>query len=78
MLAVRPELDLVMLSVGSNHGAKPGYRMTISRGSQFLAKAEIQKVYPDMCSARLFLKQGDVQVNDQAISRVPGTGGGSN
>jgi len=76
ILAVRPELDLVMISVGSNHGAKPGYRMTISRGATFLAKAEIQKVYPDMCSARLFLKKGDVQVNDQATSRVPGTGGG--
>jgi hypothetical protein len=78
VLAVRPELDLVMISIGSNHGAKPGYRMTISRGAQFLAKAEIQKVYPDMCSARLFLKQGDVQVNDQAVSRVPGTGGSGN
>jgi len=77
VLAVRPELDLVMISVGSNHGAKPGYRMTISRGAQFLAKAEIQKVYPDMCSARLFLKKADVQVNDQATSRVPGTGGGA-
>lgn len=77
VLAVRPELDLVMISIGSNHGAKPGYRMTISRGSQFLAKAEIQKVYPDMCSARLFLKKGDVEVNDQATSRVPGTGGGA-
>jgi Flp pilus assembly protein TadD len=74
VLAIRPELDLVMLSVGAKDGAKPGYRMTIGRGEQYLAKAEIQKVYPDMCSARLFLKRGEVQVNDTAFSRVPGSG----
>jgi hypothetical protein len=78
VLAVRPERDLVMISIGSSHGAKPGYRMTINRGAQFLAEAEIQKVYPDMCSARLFLKKGDVQVNDRATLRVPRTGGGTN
>jgi hypothetical protein len=72
VLAVRPDLDLVMISIGSNVGAKPGYRMTISRGDQYIAKAEIVRVYPDMCSARLLLKKGEVQVYDEAKSRVPG------
>jgi hypothetical protein len=74
VLAVRPDLDLIMLSIGSNHGVKPGYRMTVSRGDQYLAKAEIVKVFPDMCSARLLLKKGEVQVNDEATSRIPGIG----
>jgi hypothetical protein len=74
VLAVRPDLDLIMLSIGSNQGVKPGYRMTVSRGDQYLAKAEVLRVYPDMCSARLLLKKGEVQVNDEANSRIPGIG----
>jgi hypothetical protein len=74
VLGVKPELNLVILSIGSNVGARPGYRMTISRGEQYIAKAEIVKVYPDMCSARLLpdLKKGEVQIHDDATSRVPG------
>lgn len=72
VVAVKPELDLIMLSIGSNNGAKPGYRMTVSRGDQYLSKCEILRVYPDMCSAKLLLKKGEVQINDEATSRVPG------
>jgi len=70
VLAVRPEMDLVMLSVGTKTGAEPGNRLTISRGGQPVAKAEIQKVYTDMSSARLVLKKVDVQVNDLATFRL--------
>ena len=70
VLVVRPELGLVMLSVGSNNGAKPGDQLTISRGEKFVSKAEIQKVFPDVCSARLFGKEGDVLVNDVATHRL--------
>lgn len=70
VLGVKPELNLVMISVGSAQGVKPGYRFTISRGDQYIAKAQVERVYPDMCSARLLLKKGEVQVHDEVKSRV--------
>lgn len=70
VLSVKPELNLVMISVGSAQGVKPGYRFTISRGDQYIAKAQIERVYPDMSSARLLLKKGEVQVHDEVKSRV--------
>ncbi|MBI3828977.1 MAG: hypothetical protein HY291_05655 [Planctomycetes bacterium] len=70
VLGVKPELNLVMISVGSAQGVKPGYRFTISRGDQYIAKAQIERVYPDMSSARLLLKKGEVQVHDEVKSRV--------
>jgi hypothetical protein len=73
VLAVRPEVDLVMLSIGSLQNVKPGYRFTISRGDQYVTKVQVEKVYPDMCSARIDRKLTragmDVQVHDDARSR---------
>lgn len=73
VLAVKPDLDLIMLSVGSAQGVKPGYRFTIQRGDQYISKAQVERVYPDMCSARLLLKKGEVQVHDEAKTRVAGS-----
>jgi hypothetical protein len=73
ILAVRPDVGLVMISAGTQQNVKPGYQFTISRGDQYVAKVQVEKVYPDMCSARLvpgMLKQGmEVQVHDEARSR---------
>ena len=73
VLAVKPDLDLVMISIGSNQGVKPGFRFTVSRGDQYIAKVQVEKVYPDMCSARLVpgLKKADPAVHDEVRSRVP-------
>ncbi|MCW8129307.1 MAG: hypothetical protein KIS92_02895 [Planctomycetota bacterium] len=70
VLSVKPELNLVMISVGSAQGVKPGYRFTISRGDQYIAKAQVERVYPDMSSARLLLKKGEVEIHDEVKSRV--------
>ncbi|MBE7463664.1 MAG: hypothetical protein HS116_09185 [Planctomycetes bacterium] len=70
VLAVKPDLDLVMISVGAEHGVKPGFRFTISRGQDYVAKAQVEKVYKDMCSARLMLKKDEVKVHDEVRSRV--------
>lgn len=73
VLAVKPDLDLVMISIGSNQGVKPGFRFTVSRGDQYIAKVQVEKVYPDMCSARLVagLKKADPAIHDTVRSRVP-------
>ncbi|MCZ7646269.1 MAG: hypothetical protein M5U26_13465 [Planctomycetota bacterium] len=70
VLAVKPDLDLIMISVGAEQGVKPGFRFTISRGDQYVAKAQVEKVYKDMSSARLLLKKDEVQVHDEVKSRV--------
>lgn len=71
VLAVRGDVGLVMISVGSQQGVKPGYQLTVSRGSEYIGKVQVEKVYPDMCSARLVpgTMKGEVQVHDEARSK---------
>jgi len=71
VLAVRPEVGLVMLSIGSAQGVKPGFQLTISRGDQYIGKVQVDRVYPDMCSAKVIpaLSKGEIMVNDEARSR---------
>jgi len=68
VLAVKPELDIAVLSIGSANGVKAGQRVTISRGDSYLANGQIEHVYPDMCLVRLILKKGEVQTGDEAKS----------
>lgn len=72
VLAVKPELNLIMISAGSAQGVRPGFRFTICRADQYVGKAQVQRVYPDMCSARMIpkLTKGVVQKHDEAKSRV--------
>ena len=72
VLAVKPDLNLIMISVGSAQGVKPGFRFTVSRGSNYISQAQVERVYPDMCSARVMLKKDEVQVHDEVKSRVSG------
>jgi len=71
VLAVRPDVGLVMLSVGSQQGVKPGYQFTISRGSEYISKVQVEKVYPDMCSARIVpgMAKAEIQIHDEARSK---------
>ena len=59
VLAVKPEVGLIMLSVGENNGVKPGYRFMISKGSDFKGTVQVDKVYADMCSAKIVLPPKD-------------------
>jgi len=71
VLAVREDIGLVMLSAGSQQGVKQGFHFTISRGDQYVAKVQVEKVYPDMCSARVLpnMSKQPVQIHDEAKSR---------
>lgn len=53
VLAVRSDVGLVMLSVGTKNDVKPGFRFIISRGSDYIGKVQVETVYPDMCSAKI-------------------------
>lgn len=73
VLAVKADVQLAMLSVGAANGVKPGYRFTIKRGDKFIGKVQVEKVYPDMCSAKILPDMKapgeEVQVHDEAISK---------
>jgi septal ring factor EnvC (AmiA/AmiB activator) len=73
VLAVRPDVGLVMLSVGSQQNVKPGYRFTVSKGSEYIGKVQVDKVYADMSSAKILpdlSNKGAVfEQNDDARTR---------
>ncbi len=76
VLAVRPEVNLVMLSVGSQDGVKKGYRFTVYRGEQYIGKVEVEKVFDDMASARILVDwtKQPIKENDDASTSVYGGG----
>lgn len=71
VLAVRPDVGLIMISAGTQQNVKPGYQFTISRGDQYVAKVQVDRVYPDMCSAKVLpgMQKGEIQVHDEAKSK---------
>jgi len=71
VLAVRPDVGLVMISAGTQQNVKAGYTFTISRGDQYVAKVQVDRVYPDMCSAKVItgMQKQEIQVHDEARSR---------
>lgn len=73
VLAVKPEVNLVMLSAGANNGVKPGFHFMVSSGPTYKATVQVDKVWPDMSSARIILHPNDPNVvvdkNDDARTR---------
>ncbi|MFA4991304.1 MAG: hypothetical protein WC569_01825 [Candidatus Omnitrophota bacterium] len=72
VLAVDKENDLVIVSLGSVNNAKNGDRLSIYRGKDFIANAELVKVQSEISAAMLLSggkaknKDIDVKVNDLA------------
>jgi hypothetical protein len=71
VLAVKADAGLVMLSAGSQQNVKAGYQFVVSRGDQYVAKVQVDRVYPDMCSAKLMqgMQKQEIQVHDEARTR---------
>ena len=66
VLAVRPQVNLVMVSVGKDDQVRKGYRFTVYRDEEYIGKVEVENVFNDMCSARILpdwtkksIKEGD-------------------
>ncbi len=72
VLAVRDEVNLVMISVGLDDGVKKGHRFTIFRGEEYIGKVEVEKVFADMASARILVDwtRQPIKENDNAATRV--------
>lgn len=72
VLAVRPDVNIVMLSVGTDDKVQAGYRFTVYRGSQYVGRVEVEKVFADMCSARILSEytKEPLREGDDASTRV--------
>ena len=73
VLGVKPEIQIAMLSIGSQQGVKPGFQYTIKRGDQYITRVQVEKVYPDMSVAHyiqgMMNKNGlEVELNDEVIT----------
>ena len=53
VLASRTSSGLVMLSVGSDDGVERGRVFTIRREGRYVGKVVVERVFPNMCSARV-------------------------
>ncbi len=74
VLAVRKDVNLVMLSVGSDDGVKPGFKFTIFRNDVYIGIVNVEKVFHDMSSARIIpdLTPKEISEGDSAATRVYG------
>lgn len=74
VMAVKPDVNIVLLSVGTKDKVKEGYRFTIYQGESYKGKVQVESVYPTLCSARilpeLLSKNQTIQEGDNASTRV--------
>ncbi len=73
VLAVRNDVGLVMLSVGTQNQVQPGFKFVVSNGAEYKAQVQVDKVYNDMSSAKIIaetVKAGTtIEPNDDAVTR---------
>ena len=69
---VDSNLNLVVLSVGSQDEVKEGVEFTIYREDKFVGKVRVSKVYENLAGARvLFTAEGsDIRQGDRATTRI--------
>jgi len=70
VLAVRPEVDLVMLSAGREGGVKVGARFGIYRAGARIGAVEVEKVFGDMASARIVEQVGGARIRERDEARA--------
>lgn len=74
VLAVRGDVNIVLLSVGKKDKVKEGYRLTIYNGGVYKGKVQVESVYPDMSSARILTSlsapEQSIEEGDNASTRV--------
>ena len=71
VVAVRPDVGLVIVSVGADDGVRRGFTFHIWRDDKFIAKAIVEKVWQNQCSARIVMPPKDeVREGDNASTRI--------
>jgi hypothetical protein len=74
VLAIRPQVGLVMISRGSDDGVQKGAVFAINRAGTRIGKVTVEKVFANMSSARILrpptgppIREGDDAVPDVPI-----------
>jgi hypothetical protein len=74
VLAVRPEVNVVLLSVGRDDQVREGFEFTVYQGGTYKGKVMVESVYPNMSSARiiseLMADSESIVEGDSASTRV--------
>ncbi|MBF0245851.1 MAG: hypothetical protein HQL31_11390, partial [Planctomycetes bacterium] len=74
VMSVRPDVNVVLLSVGMKDSVKEGFRFTIYRGGEYIGKVQVESVYPQMASAKILVdmnaKGKSIREGDNASTRV--------
>lgn len=70
IIAVAPEGDLAIISLGAEDGVKRGHRLTVSRGNSFVGELEITRVEAKQAAGRISkaFAKGKVQRGDRVMS----------
>jgi Ca-activated chloride channel family protein len=76
VLAIRPEVNLVMVDAGSDQKLKKGHRLTVFRDDKYIGKVEVEKVFGNMASARVLSEWSKEKVNEGDDALTFGEGGG--
>lgn len=71
VLSVDALANVAIISLGSEDGVRPGFRYTVSRGSQFVGMLEITDVQAKQSAGRSIksLEKSTIQRGDRAMSR---------
>ncbi|MHC5055727.1 MAG: hypothetical protein ACYTKD_13540 [Planctomycetota bacterium] len=69
VLAVRRDVDLVMISAGREDGVKVGARFGIYRAGTRIGAVEVEKVFTDMSSARIAERVGGARIRERDEAR---------
>ncbi|MBO7724977.1 MAG: hypothetical protein J6S40_00775 [Thermoguttaceae bacterium] len=62
---------LVMITLGSDDGLKPGHRLSVARGDSYLGKIEVVTVEPHRAVCRVLpeFRQGTIKEGDDVVSK---------
>ena len=74
VLAVRPDVKLVMLSVGSDDLVEKGMTFLIHRRGQPVGRVRVEKAFSDMCSARIVEELGGGRLREGDGARLESRG----
>lgn len=71
VLQVDDVVGIVILNVGEKDKIERGMEFLVSRGSKYIGKVSVRKVFPEMCSAIIVSDstEGKIEVNDSAQTK---------
>lgn len=74
VVGVSSKMNLVVISVGEEDGVRIGFEFTVFRGSSYVGKLVVEKLYPRQAACRIVLEKtkDQVQPGDSVTTHVYG------